>query len=1683
MRTRKRSWQGVLTTIVLLLLTTSSNNLWSQSGRGVGWDTGTVNAPPIVRMWNWPDTTFLIGAYGGGDAIFAPSGKAGDIWPFLESLGINLYVSAHYYEPGGVSDSIRAIRHFDTLAWSTDVGKGNRIAQWDAWPFANQIGYARAVEFYPFDSVQSPYYLFKFEKRSGGETDTNATVLINNHRVLEQVYNTTNTTAGTVIAEHISFNEWDDAPSRIYRWGSEAVAHGDDSVQTVDRWIIDDLIVNDGGRPNHLALDSLYYVVVTGHLFENGTSSDSDSLLKIEVIYEVPKNDYFYAGTSPPRAKASTDTTFPVTTLYVTKNGLKPVGPPFNWDRYREAIFPIDLRFLANGAWGPTNLNTLDSAISRRFDLKVTWLGGEQLALRSVSLRSLHGQLTLGTDAAAKAWRQQRINLIRRLLYGSSSYNVSPDSLRRAYIGIHPAEEQHPTAYAGLEYLTQMVRDTFNVPRPGGASGERDSVGEFTAQSYIATLFHHHHLSTPSTTVIENYLWMQPSQGDDSVNKKKWFNLTFEEIPNIREENGGRFYLGEIDIDNPASVEEYEKTLQHLHVGRYIPDWSILGPRHPDSSSHPGYRKRWGLLHRLGDAARISRATGRRLIQVPSNNGSLELKRFEENGVWKLDTLVGHMPTEAELKMVVNLGLAYGSKGAVYWWLPSTPDIAHNYSPDSTVWATHGVHAGLGPIGSDYKACYTGDTVDNTVNWTLHSGHHIPKADPVDTIPNFYVGFGTRTRAVRHVNHRLQKIGRAMMDLTWRESYSIHYTVPRPGSGTNGMLDFKSRPINSNEIIQEVIATHPITGVRDSAYATFVEIGLFDKKTGTTNGVYDPLKDTLFTFIVNRRTFERPDHISETSARGMKMDSLAETRLLKIRWNIPHPDTTQYPFIRIREVLPPTDSIPLIGLRHTLDTVIAGRDSSCYLVLGAGQGTLLEITFPTPDTSLIAGDLRWPGQRKLAYDGYRYFATYSKDRIEQNGDTNSIVVLRLSYPIADTTGSILWIPQEFVLSDAYYPNDTVRTDNRFPSLTLSRQPYKTTYLTITWSCHPPQLNAVGDREIVVRNYKLVDYSGVVNPPPGTPPLPPYTWSFSPVRHVSWYDGPDAELWGTPVVGYTHGAAVIAWSDSSAGIISRLLPRNFNNWVDTLFYNLAFSPPDSLTLADKQTFAFSAQYPSLPPWTPITRTDSTIGITWRQPRLTRDDIRYNRLLHTPADAIVRPNPPSLSIATWNAKRWYPSIDIIQDTATGIHREGITWEDDFQSMKVIYFQSLLTPSSGITGLSNRAAYVVLTNGGGTTWPDGEIYPQTSVLGAHDTSSSGSVQFGIGYQVPKTSPDLWQALVNWDSTTFRSDWPQQYSLGGEHPNVAANIDQTWRRFAILYQSSDFGGTGSRLRTSRQFFAKHTRPVGYAAEGRDVRFRIDDSTGTGFHVLLFDPWYADANRAAGLPMVVRGNGLQAVDSIPQLAQLFRTQPFQASDSVTLGCRLYASFHGDSSIAAGDRVDLIVEIIDSASGDVVAELDSMTVSAEESESAVELERTLDLLSGTYYLRLRFASASFPSDAVPYDCLYPVAEFAGWIPTPVSAKSVRRIDGEAGNGLRISAQPNPTTGETEFRFSVSRKEHVSLTVYDAMGREVDQLLQSELFSPGRYAVEFDGSKLKPGTYIVELETLNGRVTEKIVVKR
>ena len=70
--------------------------------------------------------------------------------------------------------------------------------------------------------------------------------------------------------------------------------------------------------------------------------------------------------------------------------------------------------------------------------------------------------------------------------------------------------------------------------------------------------------------------------------------------------------------------------------------------------------------------------------------------------------------------------------------------------------------------------------------------------------------------------------------------------------------------------------------------------------------------------------------------------------------------------------------------------------------------------------------------------------------------------------------------------------------------------------------------------------------------------------------------------------------------------------------------------------------------------------------------------------------------------------------------------------------------------------------------------------------------------------------------------------------------------------------------------------------------------------------------------------------------------------------------------------------------------------------------------------------------------------------------------------------PNPFNPSTTIRFDVASRGHVSLTVTDALGREVRRLVE-EVKEPGRYSTEFDARGFASGVYFYTLRS--GRFTE------
>jgi photosystem II stability/assembly factor-like uncharacterized protein len=78
--------------------------------------------------------------------------------------------------------------------------------------------------------------------------------------------------------------------------------------------------------------------------------------------------------------------------------------------------------------------------------------------------------------------------------------------------------------------------------------------------------------------------------------------------------------------------------------------------------------------------------------------------------------------------------------------------------------------------------------------------------------------------------------------------------------------------------------------------------------------------------------------------------------------------------------------------------------------------------------------------------------------------------------------------------------------------------------------------------------------------------------------------------------------------------------------------------------------------------------------------------------------------------------------------------------------------------------------------------------------------------------------------------------------------------------------------------------------------------------------------------------------------------------------------------------------------------------------------------------------------------------------------------------------PNPFNPSTTIRFQLPRSQHVTLTVYNAIGERVETLI-SQTLRVGAYSIEWDAKHRPSGVYFYRLETGGYTETKKMIVIR
>ncbi|MEM6327178.1 MAG: T9SS type A sorting domain-containing protein [Bacteroidota bacterium] len=80
-----------------------------------------------------------------------------------------------------------------------------------------------------------------------------------------------------------------------------------------------------------------------------------------------------------------------------------------------------------------------------------------------------------------------------------------------------------------------------------------------------------------------------------------------------------------------------------------------------------------------------------------------------------------------------------------------------------------------------------------------------------------------------------------------------------------------------------------------------------------------------------------------------------------------------------------------------------------------------------------------------------------------------------------------------------------------------------------------------------------------------------------------------------------------------------------------------------------------------------------------------------------------------------------------------------------------------------------------------------------------------------------------------------------------------------------------------------------------------------------------------------------------------------------------------------------------------------------------------------------------------------------------------------------AVSPNPTRGAAEVSLSLPEASEVTVSVFDAMGREVGSVRQATAAGSHRLGVPVGG--LAPGVYVVRVESPSGTATRRLTVVR
>jgi hypothetical protein len=225
-------------------------------------------------------------------------------------------------------------------------------------------------------------------------------------------------------------------------------------------------------------------------------------------------------------------------------------------------------------------------------------------------------------------------------------------------------------------------------------------------------------------------------------------------------------------------------------------------------------------------------------------------------------------------------------------------------------------------------------------------------------------------------------------------------------------------------------------------------------------------------------------------------------------------------------------------------------------------------------------------------------------------------------------------------------------------------------------------------------------------------------------------------------------------------------------------------------------------------------------------------------------------------------------------------------------------------------------------------------------------------------------------------------------------------------------------------------------------------------------------------------------VNNLEMLNKYLVTLPFELTDNSKFK---YSIQYGTTDTARAisllsgkNEINFKLQIIEENTGNVLSELNNVLFRKGKANQSDDISYEVNTgRTGSKTVRIKLAASS----NFDVNCSLSKAYAADFVIAKSSLQNIN-LENESLPTTYDLAQnyPNPFNPTTMISYSLPKANHVTLKVYDLLGRVV-ALLVNEIKPQGRHNVQFNASSLASGIYFYRLQAGNFVETKKLVIAK